>query len=271
MRQPPSSPLQTFSLNVIAENLKLNTLQGIAIVQDSIIVPTMDGEILRVEMDGKISVLTNLLQRDLGIPFAIVANGPDSVVVTTSTYDPLHFLVRVGLDGSVNTLCDLSEFNTPMGAPFGVAIEGQNYLLAGSKDVVTDQGVLYRVTAQGKVEELVSLAEFGDPLELLSQQDQVILSMRTGDVLMVQGKAISLLTNLEQLGLGVAFSIALHNEDYILTTNRRKILKINSATGQVSVLYDLMPNKVGVPAGLAVWRDRLIISTDGGLLLELRS
>jgi hypothetical protein len=272
MVQNPSPPTtDNFSLRVLAAGLKLNTLQGLAVVQDSLIVPTMDGEIVRVRRDGAMTVLTNLLEADLGIPFAIAPKDANSVVVTTSTYDPLHFLLQVGLDGTVTPIADLSEFNTPYGAPFGVVCAGDDYILAGSQDVINDRGLLYRVTAQGTIAEMVSLVEFGDPLELCLNRQQAIISMRNGDVLQVKTdrtKQITMLADLKKLGFGVAFGIVPQNTNYIMTTNTRKIIQV-TPMGQVSVLYDLTPRNVGVPAGIAWWRERLVISTDGGLLLEI--
>jgi hypothetical protein len=258
------------TVKVIAAGLSLNTLQGIAIVQDRLIVPTMTGEILQVTMAGETSVLVDLLKADLGIGFAIAPNDANSVVVTTSTYDPLHFLLRVGLDGSVQVLADLSEFNTPYGAPFGVVRDGRDYLLAGSQDVINDRGLLYQVQANGRIQELVSLVEFGDPLELWHDRDTSIISLRNGYLLQVKNKVISVLANLKEFGFGVAFGIRPWNGNYIMTTNTRQIIQV-TPTGKVSTLYDLTDDRVGVPAGLEVWRDRWIVSTDGGWILQISS
>lgn len=256
------------TVKVIAEGLSLNTLQGIAVVQDRLIVPTMDGEILTVTMDGEISVLANLLKADFGIGFAIAPNDANSVVVTTSTYDPLHFLLRVSLDGAVKVLADLSEFNTPYGAPFGVVRQGRDYLLAGSQNVINDRGLMYQVKANGRIQELVSLAEFGDPLELWHDRDTSIVSLRNGYVLQVKNKVISVLADLKKLGFGVAFGIRPWHGNYIMTTNTRKIIQV-TPQGEVSSLYDLTNDRVGVPAGIEIWRDRWLVSTDGGRILQI--
>jgi hypothetical protein len=96
------------AISAIAQNLNLYTLQGVAVSPTGFVVPTLDGTLLHINLQGAIVTLVDLQKVDRGIPFGIATHKTDWVV-TTSDYFPNHYLVRVKPDGTVTTIADLSE------------------------------------------------------------------------------------------------------------------------------------------------------------------
>jgi hypothetical protein len=268
----PQSPTETTPrVTVLAKDLKLQTLQGLTVSQDQVIVPTLEGQLLQVTPDGTTSVLVDLLKAELGIPYGM--NTQDgTVIATVSSYDPLHYLVAVKADGSFSKIADLTEISGVFGAPFGVAVDHDRYVVAGSTDVVSGEGLLYAVSPQGEIAKLVDLKEFGNSFSIVVHQKQFFVTQEKGQLLRIRPDAktepVSILADLIQAGLGHPFGLAGRGEDLFVSLGSGWIITVDMS-GKISTLVNLLPN-YGVPSGLAVLQDQLIVATNSGYLLQIQ-
>lgn len=255
-------------VSVIAEKLNIYTLQSVALSQGNYIVPTLDGQLLKVTPQGTQTVLVDLLKADLGVPFGIVDQGND-LIVTVSAYLPQHYLVRVKADGSFATIADLSQMSGLYGAPFGVTVHQNDYLVTHSQDVVDDQGQLLRVKTDGTVSAIADLTKFGNPFGIVVHDRAFIVAQSFGHLVRVseQGEVASLV-NLQDAGFGLPFDVAVWGDRLVATTNTGLVIQVGQ-DGKVETIVNLQERKFGVPSGIAVNRNELIVTTNGGFLLKI--
>lgn len=266
-----NQPLKTLNgvrLTILAKNLKILSLQGLAIVDDRVIVPTIDGEVIAVSAIGEVKPLTNLLAVELGIPFGICAID-SGVVVTTSGFDPVHYLVRVDADGTHEQIADFSEISGTYGAPFGVAAHDGGFIVAGTRDVVSGDGALFRVTRQGQITQLAGLKQFGNALDVVVHRGQFITLHENGDLLRIAPTGeVTVLANLVQSGLGIPFKLTVQADNFLVTTNTGQVVRVNPL-GKSETIVELDRPTYSVPSGIALWGNDLIVSTMNGYLLRL--
>lgn len=257
-------------LTILAKNLNLIGLQGLAMMQDQVIVPTVDGEILAVSPIGEIRVLTNLVTAEIGVPFGICPTD-SGVVATVSGFDPVHYLVRVSPDGQHETIADMSEASGEFGAPFGVAAYNGGFMVAGTTDVISGDGALFRVSSGGEITKIVGLKQYGNAVDVAVQQGQFITLQEKGDVLRIAPTGeVTVLVNLVEAGLGIPFKVITQGEDLLVTTNTGQILRID-AQGKPTPIVELFKPIYSTPLGIAIWENDLIVSTINGYLLRLET
>lgn len=256
-------------ISVIAQTLNLYTLQGVAVSPTGFIVPTLDGTLVHIDLQGAIVTLVDLQKADLGIPFGIASHKTDWIV-TTSDYLPNHYLVRVKPDGTVSTIADLSDLSGDAGAPFGVAVSGNDYIVTLSTDVVEATGVLLRISAAGSITKIADLPT-GNPFGVATMGDDFVVAQSKGNLLRVTpaGKS-SVLIDLQSAGFGIPFGVAVRNDDLFVTTNLGFVVRVDRAGKGVAVA-NLLKAQFGIPSGIAI-RDRsLIVTTSSGYLLRIEA
>jgi hypothetical protein len=252
------------------KNLNLQTLQGLTVSQDKLIVPTLAGELLQIAPDGTTSVLVDLLKADLGIPYGLTTQDGD-VIATVSGYDPVHYLVRVKPDGNFSTIADLSEISGFYGAPFGVAIYNDSYIVAGSTDVVSGEGLLYSVNPQGESTKLVDLAKFGNSFSVVVDQNQFLVTQEKGHLLRITPTAtepVAVIADLLTSGFGHPFGLVMRGDDLFVSLGSGQLIKVDAAG--ITTVAELPLSTYGVPSGLAVLQNELIVATNGGYLLRVQ-
>jgi hypothetical protein len=265
---PPTSGSNA-AITVIAKGLNIYTLQGVAIAGDEFIVPNLDGQLLRIQPSGATSILVDLYKAELGIPFGIVEN-QGSFVVTASDYLPRHYLVRVKLDGTYQEIADLAQKSGFYGAPFGVAVEGKDYIVTVSTDVVSSSSQLIRVTEAGKISKIAELSTFGIPFGVVVSDRGYVVTQEKGQVLRITPEGtITPIVDLAKAGFGTPLGIANGQTHFIVTTNTGQVVQI-TPEGAVSPLVDLRQAKFGVPSGVVIYQDYLIVTTNSGYLLKIR-
>lgn len=254
--------------SVIAQNLNIYTLQGLAISQENFIVPTLDGVLLRINTKGEQATLVDLLKAELGVPFGIIeCNG--ELVVTVSGYLPVHYLVKVKLDGTFTTLADLSTTSGFYGAPFGITEYQGDYFLTVSTDVVSSNSALVRVSSAGAIAKVADLSQYGIPFSVVTRQKQLIVTQEKGHILQLTPTGqITELVNLQTAGLGVPLGITVNGDELIVTTNSGLVIGVN-AQGVPETIADLAKAKLGIPSGLVMQKDRIVVTTNQGYLLQI--
>ncbi len=252
----------------IAQGLNIYTLQGVAIDKQTLIVPTLDGQLLQVTPKGKVTVLVDLLKAELGIPFGITETNGD-VVVTVSGYLPVHYLVRVKPNGALTIIADLSKTSGFYGAPFGVAAYNGEYIVTVSTDVVDSTSALLRVSATGKVGAIANLSEFGIPFGVIATQRGFVVAQQNGQLLQISpGGKVAVLVDLLKGGFGIPFNMAARKDDLVVTTKAGLIVRVNPQ-GVPSLLVDLLKARLGIPSGIVVSNGNLIVTTNAGYLLQI--
>lgn len=265
---PPLKTENGVRLTILAKNLQIVSLQGLTVLQDRVVVPTLDGAIATVSAIGEVNVLTNLLTAELGIAFGICSIDA-GIAVTVSGFDPVHYLVQVAADGQHETIADLSEISGFYGAPFGVAAYDGGFVIAGTTDVVSGDGALFRVSSAGQITQLVSLKQFGNALDVAVHQGQFITLHEKGDLLRIAPTGeVTVIANLMQMNLGIPFKLAVQAEDLLVTTNTGQVVRIDP-DGKATAIVELFKPIYSVPSGIALWGDDLIVSTMNGYLLRL--
>jgi len=265
--QPESQPIPS-SFSVIAQNLNIYTLQGLAISQDTFIVPTLDGVLLQINGKGKQATLVDLLKAELGVPFAIIERNGE-LVVTVSGYLPVHYLVKVKLDGTFVTLADLSKTSGFYGAPFGITEYQGDYFLTVSTDVVSSASALMRVSSAGEIAKVADLSRYGIPFSVVTRQEQLIVTQEKGHILQfTPAGQITELVNLQTAGLGVPLGITVNQDELIVTTNSGLVVGIN-AQGVPEAIADLAKAKLGIPSGVVMQKGRIVVTTNQGYLLQI--
>ena len=267
--QPLIRPQAALRVSVLAQDLKIQSLQGLVVQNDRVIVPTLDGQILRVAADGTIEVLTDLLKAELGIPFGIGTSNED-VIVTVSAFDPVHYLVRVKPDGTFETIANFSEINGFFGAPFGVAAYNSGYVVAGTTDVVSGDGALFRIDSRGAALKMVDLKPFGNGLDVVVHRGNFVTIHEKGHLLQIAPTGeVFVLADLMKAGMGIPFKLAASGDDLLITTNLGQVVKVDPA-GVISTFVEIPRPTYSVPSGIAVWGNDLVVSTVSGYLLKIR-
>ena len=255
-------------VSVIAEKLNIYTLQSVAISQGNFIVPTLDGQLLKVTPQGTSSILVDLLKAELGVPFGIADHG-DDVIVTVSAYEPQHYLVRVKPDGTYAKIADLSNLSGLYGAPFGVTVYQDEYWVTHSQDVIGDKSQLLRVSTNGTITAIADLTQFGSPFGIVVRHRDFIVAQSFGHLVQVSpmGK-VSSIVNLKELGFGLPFDVAVWGDRLVVTTNQGQVVQVTT-DGKPSLIIDLTQQKLGIPSGVVVNEDDLIVTTNGGFVLKI--
>ncbi len=263
-----SSPLQKNpTISTIAQGLNLYTLQGVAVSPLGFMVPTLDGEVLKISPQGTIVPLVDLQKLNLGIPFGIATHDSD-LIVTTSDYFPNHYLLRVKLNGTVTTIADLSELSGDAGAPFGVAVSDGDYIVTLSTDVVEATGLLLRINAAGATTQIAELTG-GNPFGVVAMGGDFIVAQSKGQLLRVNPKgAKSVIFDVQKAGFGIPFGVAVWNDHLFLTTNLGLIVKVDRSGNGVAIV-DLVKSRFGVPSGIVVSDNNLVVTTGSGYLLKI--
>ncbi|MBW4422471.1 MAG: hypothetical protein KME13_25215 [Myxacorys californica WJT36-NPBG1] len=265
------------SISVIAQGLKLLTLQGIALQGDALVVPTLEGTLVRISPQGQVTPLVNFLSANLGIPFAITAERnsqgnpaqDNALIVTVTGYLPDHYLVRVKPDGTYAKITDLTQICTEFGAPFGVAVYQQNYVVTLSTDVAEAVGQIVRVGPDGTISQPILLDGRGNPFGIAVQTDEFVVAQSKRLLLRVtQTGKVSTIVDLQQAGFGIPFFVAVWNTDLVITTNLGWVVKLDS-DGKIDAIVNVRAAKYGIPSGIAVYQNDLIVTTNSGYVLRL--
>jgi hypothetical protein len=254
-------------ISAIAKGLTLNTLQGLMIHNQAVIVPTLKGKLLRISLAGNQEQIVDFTQSGMGIPFGIAVDGKD-LVVTLSDFMPLHFLVRVKPDGTVVKITDLNYASGDSGAPFGVASYQGEFFVSHSRDVLEDEGQLLQVQATGGITQFVEL-EGGIPFGIATQGQSFVVAMSKGKLLRVSMKGeVSTIADLQEKEFGVPFQVAVQGQEVFVTTNSGWVVKVNEKGG-VRAIANIVEAKYGIPGGIAIVGREAIVGTNSGFLLKI--
>ena len=255
-------------ITVLAQKLNIYTLQSVAVSQGNVVVPTLDGQLLKIAPDGTRTSIANLLKSELGVPFAIIDQDQD-LIVTASSYLSQHYLVRVKPDGKVETIVDLSQRSGFYGAPMGVAIDQGDYLVTLSTDVINSTSELVRVSPAGKIRSIAKLTQFGNSFGLIVQNQSLVVAQSYGQLIRVSMNGeVSTIADLNALGFGIPFNVAVWRDRLVATTNSGLIVQVD-ADGKVSTIADLAKAKYQIPSGIVALGEDLIVTTNGGFLLKI--
>ncbi|WP_058998676.1 hypothetical protein [Leptolyngbya sp. NIES-2104] len=254
-------------VSVIASKLNIYTLQSVAVSKDSVIVPTLDGQLLRVTLDGKSTSIVNLVQAELGVPFGIVEQEQD-LIVTVSGYLPQHYLLRVKSDGKVETIADLTQRSGFYGAPFGVTLDQNSYLVTISTDVVESSSELIRVSRDGKISPIANLTKFGNPFGLVVQNQSIVVAQSYGQLVRVEKGEATAIVDLKAQGFGIPFDVTIWRDRLTATTNSGLVVQVDE-NGKVNTIADLAKAKYQIPSGIATFGKDLVVTTNGGFLLRI--
>jgi len=251
----------------IAQKLNIYTLQSVAVSKGNIIVPTLDGQLLKFAPDGKSTSIVSLVQSDLGVPFGIIDQDQD-LIVTVSSYLPQHYLLRVKPDGNVETITDLSRRSGLYGAPFGVTVDQGDYLVTLSTDVVDSSSELIRVSSTGEIRAIANLTPFGNPFGLVVQDQSVVVAQSYGQLVRVEKGEAKAIVDLKALGFGIPFNVTIWRDRLTATTNSGLVVQVDP-DGKVRTIVDLAKAKYQIPSGITTLGNDLIVTTNGGFLLRI--
>lgn len=254
-------------VSVIASKLNIYTLQSVAVSKDSVIVPILDGRLLRFTPDGKSTSIVNLVESEFGVPFGIIEQEQD-VIVTVSGYLPQHYLLRVKPDGKVETIADLTQRSGFYGAPFGVTLDQNDYIVTLANDVVDSTSELIRVSLDGKISPIVNLTKFGNPFGLVVQNQSIVVAQSYGQLVRVEKGEATAIVDLKAQGFGIPFDVTIWRDRLTATTNSGLVVQVD-AQGNVSTIADLAKAKYQIPSGIANLGKDLIVTTNGGFLLRI--
>ena len=252
-------------ISLIAQGLPIINLQGVAVLDGEIIVPTLDDRLLRVSQNGDVTTLANVSR--YGIPFGIVEkNG--NYLVTVSGEEIGDRLLRVTKSGFFFTAANLESVCGSFGGPFGVAAGNDFDVVAIATDISSSQGCLIRVQ-RGRVSVFADTGSFGVPFTVIASQDGFIAGCERGQLLRVSldGKITPFL-NLADAGFGIPFNLIQVGANLIITSNTGNLLEVDS-DGKVSVIAELGALGFGIPSGVAAWNDGYVVTTNAGNLLHV--
>ncbi|MEP0917685.1 hypothetical protein NC981_12710 [Leptolyngbya sp. DQ-M1] len=252
---------------VIAQKLNIYTLQSVAVSKGNVIVPMLDGQLLRVTPDGKQAPIVNLVQAELGVPFGISEQG-ENLIVTVSGYLPQHYLLRVQPDGKVETIADLTRRSGFYGAPFGVIVEQGDYIVTLATDVIDSASELIRVSPTGEISLIANLTLFGNPFGLVVQDQSIVVAQSYGQLVRVEKGKASTIVDLKAQGFGIPFDVTIWRGQLTATTNSGRVVQVD-ANGKVKTIADLAKAKYQIPSGIATLGEDLIVTTNGGFVLRI--
>lgn len=256
------------TLSVIAQKLNIYTPQNIAVSQGNLIVPLLDGQLLRMTPAGTSSTIANLMKSELGVPFGMTTQAND-LIVTSTDYLPQHFLVRVKPDGKVETIVDLTARSGTYGAPFGVAVYQDVYWVTLSTDVTEATSELIRINRNGKIQTIANLSEFKNPFGIVVQENSAVVAQSSGHLVRVSEKGeVNAIVDLQASGFGLPFNVAIWRDQIVATTNAGLVVAVDQA-GKVKAIADVAKAKYQIPSGIVAFEKDLIVSTNGGFLLRI--
>lgn len=254
-------------VTVIAQKLNIYTLQSVAVSKGNIIVPMLDGQLLKITPDGKQTPIVNLVQAELGVPFGISDQDQD-LIVTVSGYLPQHYLLRVKSDGKVETIADLTQRSGFYGAPFGITVDRGDYIVTLATDVVDSTSELIRVSPTGEISPIVNLTPFGNPFGVVVQNQSIVVAQSRGQLVKVEnGKAI-VIVDLKAQGFGIPFDVTIWRGQLTATTNSGLVIQVDGR-GKVTTIADLAKARYQIPSGIATLGEDLIVTTNGGFVLRI--
>ena len=255
------------NVSIIASGLKLLNFQGITVSNDEFVVATLEGDLLRIGLDGTLTRWVNLF--DYGIPTGVV-NIDGTIGVAVSAQESGYFLIQVTPEGKISSIADLSPFVGPFGEPLGIAARlgyYPYYLVAISTDVVSSVGIVVRVTPSGRVSQLASL--LSSPFGIAASADRVIVTQEDGNLLQISpaGK-LSAIANLVQAGFGIPLGVALDGDSCIVTTNLGWLIRVNP-DGTESPLVNFLDAGLGNPTTIVASDRSYIVATTTGNLVRV--
>ncbi len=270
----PRYQQMTPTVSTIVSGLKLLTFQGITVTGVNLVVATVEGEILRIDADNKVTNWVNIF--DFGIPTGIV-NYNDGVVVALSGQESGHFLMQVTRQGQVSLIAELSQVVGEFGAPFGVAVHKNYdpyYIVAASTDVIGSAGVVARVSPAGQVRVLARLPSscfgiVGNYPNIESKGDRIVVTQEDGRLLEVAlSGEVTEIVNLNEVGLGSPLGIACNEDSLAVTTSTGWLVLIDSQ-GKSLPLINLVDAGMGEPTTITSLDDDWVVATKAGDLLRI--
>ncbi len=255
------------TVTVLASGLNLLSFQGVTTFQDTIVVATVEADLVKVALDGTLTRWVNVGR--YGIPTGIVGL-KESIAVVLSAQDSGHFLIQVTKQGKLSRLADLSDLAGEFGAPFAVtAHEGYYpyYLVAVSTDVVSSAGFIAGVTHTGKTTVFATLAStaFGVGIG----EDYAIATQESGQVLKINFTGETrVVADLKQAKFGSPIDITRLKDDWIMTTTTGWLVALK-LDGTVSPVINLAEIGYGLPTTLTTCDDQLVVATQAGNLLRV--
>lgn len=256
----------TTKVSLIAQGLKIITLQSVAVSNGDIIVPTLDGCLLRISQTGEMVTLADVSR--YGVPFGVVeSNG--SFLVTISALEMGERLLRVTKSGFFFTLAQLSQVCGSFGGLFGVAAGHGLIVVAIATDISSSQGCLILVQPNGSISTLGDMTSFGTPFAVSVSLESFIVACESGDLLRVSlDGTVKPIVNLVNAGFGIPFGLVEVNTNIFVTTNTGNLLQVNSDR-TISTIINFNTVGLGVPSGIAVWDNACIVTTNTGNLLQI--
>ncbi len=258
--------MPTPEVSIITQGLQIINLQGVAVSDGDIIVPTLNNRLLRVTQSGDVTTLADVSR--YGIPFGLVEKDGNFLVTVTGE-EIGHRLIRVTKSGFFYTIADLSPLCGSFGGPFGVAARDNFIVVAIATDISSSAGCLVRVMRNGSQTILADTTAFGTPFAVTASKDGFAVGCENGDILQVNlnGKLTPIL-NLVNAGFGIPFNLVEVDTKLIVTTNMGNVLQIN-LDGTISTIVNLSTLGLGIPSGVAVLDDSYIVTTNAGNLLRI--
>lgn len=257
------------SISILAAGLKFFMFQGVEARDGEILVATLDGDLLRVGLDGTITPWVNII--NFGVPNGMIALG-DRIGVVVSAQESGHALIEIERDGKASQLVDFAGLAGEFGAPFDLTIHRGDrpyYLVTIATDVVRTGGVIARVTPAGKVSLVTQLAN--TPFCIDSYQNQIVLTQDNGQVMSILPSGRSrLVADVKTAGLGVSLGITHRQQQWLISTTEGWIVNL-APDGTLTPLINIAKAGLGMPTTLA-WFDQegcLIAATGEGNLLRI--
>ncbi|MGV0026688.1 hypothetical protein [Phormidesmis priestleyi] len=243
------------------------TFQGITVSNGLLIVATLEGDLLKIGLDGTVTKWVNLSRS--GIPAGLV-NVQGTIVVTLSAQESGHFLMQVTPEGKVTLVADLSMLAGEFGAPFGIAAHSgyyPYYWVAVVTDVVRTGGLIARVTPSGKISELVKLPS--SPFGIAAKDDRLFVTQEDGTLLQIsQAGQVRTIVNLSEAGLGIPLAIAESQNNCLVTTDRGLLVKL-APDGRLLTVVNVLEAGFGLPTTLTALNDSYVAATTLGNLLRI--
>jgi hypothetical protein len=257
------------AISTLASGLKFFMFQGMEIINGEIVVATLDGDLLRVGLDGTTTPWVNII--NFGVPNGMIAMG-DKIGVVVSAQESGHALIEVGPDGKASQRADFAGLAGEFGAPFDLtAHKGDRpyYLVTIATDVVRTGGVIARVTPAGKVSVVTQLSN--TPFCIDTYQNQILLTQDNGQVMSILPCGRSqLVADFKAAGLGTPFGITHRQQEWLITTTDGWLVRL-APDGTLTPLTNITKVGLGAPTTLT-WFDReacLIVATGEGNLLRI--
>jgi hypothetical protein len=252
----------------LASGLNLFTFQGVVMTHGDFVLTTLDSCLVQVSAEGKVKTLADVSK--YGIPAGIAAE-QGSYIVAVSAEESGDLLMRITSAGQPTVLADLSDVCGGFGAPFGVAVVKDGYLVAIATDVNDSVGRLIKVDRKGRITTVADLTGYGLPFGVAVDGDTIVVAQETGHLLNISSTGdVSPLVNLVKLGFGIPLGVTLGNQKVIATTNSGLVVQVGT-DGVPVVLADITKAQFGIPAGIALRDRQLVVTTNSGYLLQINS